>query len=164
MKMTDWDWRGVCVCLMGEVRWRDAMRGDTASDWSNFGWLAWWAPKLDDAPPDHFLKTGSFTWNWLSTLMLLCQQQQTLFCVCVHDRIFCLLSSSWTSPYSPYRELIVLISCLLIIHGASLKAAPPALLLQSYFFILGLAYCLLQGKPSATNTDETFRQFSSSLW
>ena len=38
---------------------------DTASDWTNFGW-AWWAPKLDDAPPDHFLKTGSFMWNYHS--------------------------------------------------------------------------------------------------
>ena len=139
MKVTDLNWRSVCVCLMGEVRWRDAMRERHHLRLAQFRCQAGlMSPKLDDAPPPRSLPQNRIFHGKLTVHKGSTVPTKIILCLFSWSH-FCLLSSSWRSSY---RELIVLISCLLIIHGASLKAAPPALLLHSYFFLPGLlAHC-----------------------
>ena len=66
MKMTDFNWEeGLCVWSdPGEVRWwRDTMRERHRLRLDQF-WLGLMSPKTRWRPPDHFLKTGSFMWNY----------------------------------------------------------------------------------------------------
>ena len=94
IKMTDLNWKGVCVCLMGEVRWRDVMRERHSLRLDQFR-LGLMSPKLDDAPPSRSLPQNRIfhvklphtllAWQqklssrWINLVVLILQRPSALY-------------------------------------------------------------------------------------